>query len=156
MFRMNKKSQVATILLLLVALVLATTAWFAIASFNDKLISQSKEISEMMEEIIFNKDYVLEQTKLIGKIALSECQSCSPTQFKEIFIAISKEKETQFRYEGAGNFYAKIRNDAPDNEQFTITKHDNRFIIKIDKLFVESKIGENKIVRTYDLELTIE
>jgi uncharacterized membrane protein YgaE (UPF0421/DUF939 family) len=147
---MNKKAQVATIMLFLVAIGLSLTAWFTMVSFDNTLQEVSKNFSELTSDITFKENYIKEQSKLIGKETLSSCTQCSPEQFKQKLIEISTEKENLFRYEGAGNFYAKIR-----NEEFEITKQDTSFSLKIKDLFVESQQGSHKVKRNFRLELLI-
>jgi Tfp pilus assembly protein PilE len=147
---LNKKAQVPTLIIFIVALVLAITTLFAMVSFNNNLTSQSKQLSEMMEEIIFNEKYIIEQAKLIAQGTLLNCPTCEAEQIKKKYKEDAGEREQLFRYGGAGNFYAKIRND-----EFEIEKQDNLFILKIEDLFVESQIEANNLKRTFNLELTI-
>lgn len=142
----NKKAQTAIGLIPLVALLLGAAALLALLSFKGDFQSQSTLLSEMMEEIEFNHQYVLAQASLISKKSLKACPSCSSEQLKQTFKEISLETEQQYRHEEAGNFFGKIRND-----EFEIL--DNK--LTINDLFIESQRGRNKIKRAFDIEILL-
>jgi len=146
---LNKKAQVPTILIFLVALFLSGLALIAFITFKSDFKSQSETLSEMLREVEFNEQYIIAQSNLIGKQALLQCSSCSADQFKDKFIEIATETENSFRYEGSGNFYGKIRND----QDLIVTEASNIYALEITGLTLESKRGENQIKRTFDLEL---
>jgi hypothetical protein len=146
----NKKAQVPTILIFLVALLLSGLSLFAFITFKSNFKSQSETLSEMMREVEFNKQYIIAQTKIMGDEAFLDCINCSAEKFKEKLIEISDRTENQFRYEGTGNFYGKIRNKDKD---FIVTEANNIYTISINSLIIESKREKNKIKRTFDLEI---
>jgi len=144
----KKRAQVPTILIFLVAIVLAGFALFALLTFNKSFTSQSQPLSEMMQEIDFNKQYVLAQISVILNETESSCFSCSADEFKSRFQSVTQTKESRFLYEGAGNFYGRIR--AGD---FTITKTGETTTITIEQVFVQSQRRDNKIKRFFDINI---
>ncbi|MBI2451663.1 hypothetical protein HYV50_01130 [Candidatus Pacearchaeota archaeon] len=147
---MNKKSQVPTLLIFVIALILSGVALFAMVSFNNRLNrldSSSSTFSELHSEIEFNQQYVTEQAKLITEETISTCPDCSSSNLKTKFKEISAEKESLYRYEGSGNFYGKIR-----NSEFEITSTEkNSYQLIINNLFVQSKKDSGKIIRNFAL-----
>ena len=104
---MNKKSQIAIILLFPLAIVLSLGVLFAMASFNSKLDSQSENLSQMMFEIKFNELYVKQQAQLIFQESLSSCKSCSPDQIKQKIIQTAAERENLNKFEVKNEFDEK-------------------------------------------------
>ena len=145
---MNKKSQIAIILLFPLAIVLSLGVLFVMASFNSKFDSQSENLSQIMFEIKFNEMYVKQQAQLIFQGSLSLCKSCSPDQLKQKITQIAAERENLNKFGGAGNLYAKFR-----NSEFEILQSNNDYTLKINSLFVQSERGYNKIQRTFSLEI---
>ena len=148
---MNHKSQIAIIMLFPLAIILSLAALFAMASFNNNLDSQSKNLSEMMSNVKFNEIYVRQQAHLIFNESLSSCNGCSLEQIKEKVIVVAAERETIHLYEGAGNLYAKLRNPA----QFQVEKNENEYLLKIGDLFVQSQKGQNRIQRDFNVTIQI-
>ncbi len=144
----NKKSQIAIILLFPLAIVLSLGVLFAMASFNSKFDSQSENLSQMMFEIKFNELYAGQQAQLIFQESISSCQSCSLDQIKQKIIQIATERENLNKFERAGNLYAKFR-----NSEFEISQSDNLYNLKINSLFVQSERGYNKMQRAFSLEI---
>ena len=62
---MNKKADIPTVLLFVIALVLSLTALFAFASFSKDFSSHSEELSEIAQEIEFNQEYITQTSKLL-------------------------------------------------------------------------------------------
>ena len=83
---MNKKSQIATVLLVVIAMVLALSALYVMVTFKDNSGSQSKDLSQLTFEVQLNSAYVKEQLKLIFNESLRVCQLCSAQQLKEEII----------------------------------------------------------------------
>ena len=93
---MNRRAQIPTLLLFLVALILSITALFAFVSFKNDLNFQSEELNGMMEEINFNSEYTIEQTKIISKQALSSCGRCGSDAIKKRIQEAAIERKSQF------------------------------------------------------------
>ena len=147
---LNKKAQTAIGLMPLIAIVMSIATLIAMYSFSEGLESKSAEISDLLENIELNHKYIQAQIELIAEQTAKECINCEAEQLKEKFISISSEKESLFRYEGAGNFYGKIRNG-----EFEIEEIEGKYFLKIEDLFVESQNGYNKIKRNFDVEVEL-
>ncbi len=143
---MNKKGDVATGILLVTTITLIIVSLWGMVTFNSALYTDSKNLSEMMNEVIFNEEYLQEQTRLIFDEAYNECGSCNNEELKQRIIRISNEKEKTYRYEGAGNIYAKLRNG-----EFEIIENEGIKEIIIKDLFVEAERGNNKIKRNFEI-----
>jgi len=142
----NKRAQIPTMLLFLVALILSISTLFAFASFKDDLTFQSIELNKLTEDINFNQKYAKEQTKIVTKEALISCDLCDSNTIKEDIQRIALERKNQFFYEGVGNLYLKI------NDEIEVTKSDdNIYEVNIPNLFVKSQADENKIKRNFDI-----
>ncbi|MBS3089228.1 hypothetical protein J4402_05680 [Candidatus Pacearchaeota archaeon] len=143
---MNKKADIPTTLLLVIALVLSVTAIFILVSFAKDFQSSSTLFSEIAEEINFNQKYITQTSKIILSQTITSCPSCTEQQLKEKFKTLTTEKENTYRYEGAGNFFAKIR-----NSEFEIKKQNNIISLEIKDISIISERGNNKIERTFDV-----
>lgn len=144
MRRMNKKAQIPTLLLPLMALILAAVALYSFVSFKDTMPPQSEFLSEMMQEIEFNEPYALAETKLIAKEAIQNCPSCSEEQLKNKMKDSAQWREEKFYREELGNFFGKLR-----NKEIAIENKENKITIKIESLFIQSNRGYNKIKRDF-------
>ena len=142
-----KKAQLAIGWMPLIALALSALALIAMLTFKNDFHSQSSSISDMMAENSFNEQYVKAQASLLLKSSISECPSCSENELKQKLKTLAEEKEKQFNHVGTGNFYGKIRNN-----EFEITGK----TLLMNDLFVESKRGDNKIKRTFNLNINLE
>jgi len=141
---MNKKGDIPTVLLFVIALALSGIALFIFASFARDFQSNSKEFSAIAEQTNFNQKYITQTASLLLNQTLKSCQSCSEQQLKEKFKILIAEKENLYRYEGAGNLFAKIRNN-----QFEIKEK----TLKISDIIIISKSGNNEIRRTFNLTI---
>ena len=104
----------------------------------------------MIEEVEFSQQYIYTQARLFVRETLLSCASCSGEKLKEKFMVLAADKEENFRYSGAGNFYGKIRNG-----EFEIDREGEILKLEIDDLFVESASGYNKIRREFSLSVEI-
>lgn len=147
---MNKKADLAFFMFPIIALALSIFAILVMASFKDDFNFKSKELSALSSQIEFSNQYIIEQTKLIGKETLKSCNECNNNQLKEKFMQITGEKESRFRYEQTGNFYGKIRNG-----NFTIEKTESVIIVSINSLFIQARQQENQITRNFDTSIEI-
>ncbi len=141
-----KKAQIAIGWMPLIALALSALAVTAMLSFRDNLSSESAKLSDMIAENSFNEQYVKAQSSLLLKKSVSECPSCSDNELKTMFKSFSLEKEAQFKHIGTGNFYGKIRNNEFEIADKTLT---------INDIFVESKRGDIKIRKTFNININL-
>ncbi len=121
-----------------------------LANFENNLEARTTEISSVTQALHFNYDYVISTSELLAGKTAQNCSACSPAEIKSEFQKLAAEKEALFRYEGAGNFYGKIRS----GDFQIIEKNGDRFI-QIQNLFVEAQSGQNSIKREFSLEQKI-
>ena len=146
---MNKKAQIPTVLLVVVALALALAALFTFAKFDSNISSSSKDFSTLSTNIIFADKYINAQTKLAMKNTIQNCQSCSTSELAEKFRDGINSRD--YRVEGVGNFFGKLRTN-----EFQITQTPAGYQIKIENLFLQSEVGANKIRRDFSLCMTFD
>jgi len=142
---MNKKAQVATSLLVVIALVFAAIALFMMISFSNDVKSQSAQLSALTNEIESNQHYITQKAILLAK----ETINTNPNE--QTFKSVAGEHENLYRYPGAGNFYAQIRNHNAGNPTFTFQLTNGVYQLSIPDLFVRSQKGANIIKRNFDL-----
>lgn len=141
-----RKGQIQMFLLVGIVIVLAISSIFIHLSIKENIQTKSEETNSIIQQINFNEEYVINKAEKIAGQTMDECRYCSPEDAKAKFIEISKETEKLFRYEGAGNFYAKIRNN-----DFELEQRGNLKRIRIRDLFVESKAEQNQIRREFEI-----
>jgi len=145
---MNRKADVPMILVPAVALLLCIIALFILVNFDNKFTDEATSSVRIAEEINFNHKYVLAQAELIAAKTFASCPSCSEEQIKTKLKEESRATENKFRYEGAGNFYAKIRND-----EFSIKIENERPVLEINDLFVEATRNENSAKKEFSIKI---
>ena len=128
------------------AIVLGIMALYTMITFNGSFDSKSKEFTDFMIEEEFNKQYVMEQAKLIFNESVIGCGECSADAFKQKIKENAGRREEINRYEGAGNFYGKLR-----SSEFEVENDREEFRFEIKDLFVKSERGYNKIQRNFDI-----
>tara|TARA_Y100000310_G_scaffold337105_1_gene423298 strand:- start:666 stop:1166 length:501 start_codon:yes stop_codon:yes gene_type:complete len=141
---MNKRGDIPTILLFIVALILAVYALFAFASFEDEVVFKSKEASNAVEKLNFNENYVFINAQFFGEESVKNCINCDEEKLKERLKLEITEINDNYRYEGAGNFFLKVR-----QKEF---KFKDR-VLQINGLFVKGEEGDNKLINIFDLKI---
>lgn len=142
---MNKKAQIATPLLAIVALVLCGSALYAMASFSNDFQSRSNELSLLIEKIETLNTYVKQQAIEFGQLLVTECKECEPIEI--YFLGRQFDAQHVARTQDDGNFFAKLR-----NEEFTILlQEDNLYRLEIKDVYIQTHSNYNKIERTFDL-----
>jgi len=144
--KMNKKGDMPTVLLLIVAIILVVIAWMAFYTSERGFGEKSREISIMMKQLEFSEQYVYHLAELIAKEAISS--GVGDGELKEKF----KERALKhnLNIESEGNVFGKIRED-----DFTFEKLGEDYELKIEKVLVRAKSGNNEIKRNFDLTVRI-
>ena len=137
---MNKKGDLPTILLFFISLILIILALFMFATFNDKFSDKSKEISNVMSDIVFYQDYIVKKNERIVDKVLKEGGG------KEEIQRIAKEMD--FGIEGVKEYFGRIAEG-----DFEFKAESGGYIFRMDNLFIESKHGANLMKRYSDLFL---
>ena len=152
---MNKKGQVAFLMLFLVAIILVVSTAFIFIGFSSDFNDLSLSNSKMLSNIEFGESYVISTAKLVAMESATSASSTSNLKAK--FQELADKKDLQV-YE-AGNFFGKIRSG-----DFSFNKKDLPFIslyvlkipekaeTQIDKkLFVQAEAGNNTMARYFDI-----
>src|SRR3989338_5692608 len=87
--KMNKKGDVATIMLPIVALVMAIATLTAFVFFDRSIENKSLEISHVISEVEFDQSYVLSQAELIGQEVVNSKES----DLRSSFVNIAAKKD---------------------------------------------------------------
>ena len=148
---MKKKAQLQFGLLFIIAILVPMALLISYSSSNSSSSAEMGKINNIVSEVAFNEKYVVSQARIIAKQASKECENCDAEELKQKYKEIAAETEALFRYEGAGNFYAKLRND-----EFTIEEISGKKTIIITGLFVETESGYNKLRREFNLEILLD
>ena len=133
---MNRRGDVPTILLFLIAIFFSVVALFSFLTFSGSYGKGSEDLSELMGELNFAQDYVLKMAELIAEEGGSSGRS-----IQEISV------EMEIGYAGAGNFFGKLRNG-----EFTF----NNGLLEVKDVFVKSSREGNSAIRRFDVEVEIE
>jgi hypothetical protein len=143
---MNKRGDVPTILLFLVAIFFAVVALLAMGSFSSEFDNWSEQLNQMMGEAVFAKQYVLEIAEEIGNESVENCKDCSIGELREEIKRVAAVRD--LGYFGVGNFFGRIRNDEFVLERVGLS----RVSFEIEDLFVQAKRGRNEVKRGFDFE----
>jgi len=142
--QMNKKGDIETILLPIIALVMSIAALFSFITFSGGFEDRSLEISHILSEIEFNQNYVIAQVELIGNESIN-----SKVDFRGNFIDVAAKRD--LKIDNSGNFFGKIRNG-----EFSFVKNGENYVLKVDGLFVQAKRGNNAIKREFNMAITFD
>jgi len=139
---MNRRGDMPTILLFVIALVLVLVTLFAFITFSGDFGGKSKDLGIMMSEISFAHDYVFAKAEFIAEKAIEQGGT------KEKFIEITAAEDEKFRYDSIGNFYGKIRNGDFEFQE----EEPGNYVLEIKGLFVKSEKEGNSIKRNFNLK----
>ncbi len=145
----NRRGQIQLILIFLVALALIIAALIGFYNFDSNFGEYSKENSNLMGEVNFAEQYVIENIQRFAENSINcdvniyGSEICS-LGLKERFMGIANMGDV--KYYGAGNFFGKIRSGG-----FIFVKEGEEYKIEIKDIFVVSKRGESEVVRKFDV-----
>jgi len=161
---MNRRGNIAFLLLPVIALVFSLLALFAFLSFSNNFDNRSRDFSDLMGQGDFAERYVIKKTEMIVKDSIN-CDEkiykeiCKEQDLKKRIVAISAKND--INYNTIGNIFAKFR-----NSEFEWIENDGGYEIKISGLFIQSLTGQltdkngkpkdknmNKLLRDFDLEI---
>ncbi|MBS3076986.1 hypothetical protein J4233_01810 [Candidatus Pacearchaeota archaeon] len=143
--KLNKKAQIATSMLVLIALIFSVAALFAMVSFNGNLQFSSVGLYGMINDANTMNNYFIQQSQIFGKSLVIECKDCSNEQILEKGKTFDAQRKIRFTNEG--DFFAKLRNG-----EFKFEKQaDNSYTLKIENIHVQFESGYNKIERNFDI-----
>ncbi|MBI5804362.1 hypothetical protein HY450_03900 [Candidatus Pacearchaeota archaeon] len=142
---MNKKAQVPALFTIIIAIALSASALYIIVTSNNNRYSNLIEINNLIEQTQFKELYIKEQAKIILNETINLCQSCTEKNLKELFKEKSIERQNLFHYDGAGNFYANIKEDNLE------IKEEENYKLSIPEIKIESEINQNEIQKNFNL-----
>ena len=144
---MNRRGDLPTILLFIVALTLYVATLFSFISFNWNFVEGSEGRADILSEIAFYEDYVNAQIKGIAKETIVEGGLIRENEgLKHRFIEIAEERN--FGIEGIENYYGKILRG-----EFDFSRDDNKYWFEIKDLSLMAKRGANSIERKINLKI---
>jgi hypothetical protein len=82
MLLMNRRGQVAHILIVLVGLALFAFAWFSYFGFDKNFKDKSLEINELNSDLEFAQDYVKSSAEVLLEETFKQCQGCDKERLK--------------------------------------------------------------------------
>jgi len=139
---MNKKGNIPTFMLLIASVVLVTIALSTFASFKNDLKSNSGEFFETVNQVNFINEYVEKVFDDSVDKAIEESNGDDfNAEFRKNFERIVDEKNLKLK--GSGNFFGKVRNG-----DYILDKDK----IIVENVFVKSNVGNNEIIRNFNLE----
>jgi hypothetical protein len=138
MNKMNKKGDLARILLPILAFALSLMAIVAILISNSNLEEKSSEVSNLISKIETNEQYMFEISKFIVKKSFNS----NPT--KETIQALALERSPTF--EGTENFLGKLQRG-----EFQFTLSESIYVLEVPSIILKSQEGENSIERNMKL-----
>ena len=140
--KMNKKGDVPTILIFLVAVILSMMALYSFVSFNSDFSNQSVDLVSLTSDIELAEKYVQFKAESISNRVIDSETEDIKLKFQEI------AKNENIGYEGSGNFFVKIEEGAFSFEK----KSAETYHLSVKGVFIELQIGENVIRRNFDIE----
>lgn len=145
---MNRKGDVAIILLFIVALVLSVSALFIFASFGNDIENVSKYHNDILENLERNYNFVIEEGQIITREVIMKCNLCPNEKLKENFINIAENRERNIGSDWNGNFFGRARNG-----DFDFYKKGEFYILNVSDLFVDGRGGYSSIKRNFNLTM---
>lgn len=149
---MNRRGDVPTILLFIVAIALILSSLFIFVSFSGKF-SVSKEMAEMLYTSDFAVNYIVSETETIAtNTVIGNIKDCNGGNFEDRFRCIAEEREAN-RLSLAGNLFGKIRNN-----EFKVYKNEKNYVVEIKNLSVKVNVvgGLSDIERNFDLNVSVD
>jgi len=143
---LNKRGDVPSALIFIVAVALCLLSIFVFLTLNSEKANDSEQRNLLMSTINLNEHYVKELLKFSAKEAI-----ISEGEYKDVLLMGIVDRNNPYILE-MGNVFGKIR-----NEEFSFEKIANRggggyyYNLTIKGLFVSASAGENKIKRNFDV-----
>lgn len=141
---MNRKGDVATTLLVPIALILSVIAIFVFLSFNSSFGDKSEQCSALMQEIEFKEQYLIESSKLLAELAIESPETNPEQTFQNL---INKRIMV---FPGTENFFGKVI-----RKEFTLKKQDNKYIFNMSDVSIQSENEIGKITRTINIQFEL-
>lgn len=146
--RMNRKGDVATIMIVVVAFIFVIASLLIFLDFKAKF-ENMQGLDEIMREAEFGEKYIISEAELIGKDAILDrnegCQGEGDLSYKFRCNGALRDLDISL----AGNFFAKV-----ENYEFSFVHGDKYFYeLSIKGVKIKSERGANSIVREFNVEM---
>ena len=144
---MNRKGDLPTILVFIVALVLVISSLVIFVGFKGGHEALSSEFSSAVSELNFYRDYVYYAVSVMTNkaAALADDKNFAAdfrTKLREIAVR-------SYVVEGAEDFISKIKKDefTVSKDEFTVSKDGVIYILRVENVLVEAGRGGNLEIR---------
>ncbi len=144
MIFMNRRGDIATTSLLIIALILIIVAWTSFLSASTNFGDISSNISMSLSQIEFNQQYITSETELVASQTISS--GVDDSQLKDKFMEIAATHS--FGISQEGNLFAKIRNG-----DFSFTQSSDIYTLQISGVNVAAQDSELQIRRYFDITM---
>jgi hypothetical protein len=131
---LNKRGDMPTVLIFVMALVLSVAALFSFATFKNDAQRESIELAQMQRAIDFNYQYVLKSSELMAGIAIKE----GSNDLRQTFINIAKQRDIQLY--GSGNFFGKV-----ESGDFMFNRLGSGYALDIKDLVIFAESTQGKL-----------
>ncbi len=145
---MDKRGDVAIILLFVVALVLSVSALFIFASFGNNIENVSRNHNNVLESLDANYSVVIEESRIIARDVIVKCNLCSNEELKRDFTTLAEKREGKFGSNWNGNFFGRIRNG-----DFDFYRSGENYFLNVSELFVTGKKDYSSMKRNFNLTI---
>jgi len=146
MRRINKRGDVPTALIFVVAIALCLLSIFVFLTLNSNRVEDSGQRNLLMSTINLNEHYVKELLKFSAKEAIMDESEDKSSRFKEI---VDKNNPSII---GMGNVFGKMRDNDFNFEKIANSNGGGYYYkLRVQGLFVSASAGENKIKRNFDV-----
>lgn len=145
---MNKKGDLPTTLLVIITIALIGIAIMSFITFDNGFEDKSKGISEMINEVDFNYNYIYAKSSVMGQEAIN-CKDCSSIDLTGKFTEIAKKRD--YGFIGGKNLFSEI-----NKGNFGFEKKNGYLTLEIRNLNVMSERGNSNISRSFDLKIEFE
>jgi len=149
MRRINRKGDVPTILMFLVALVLTTGILFSFASFKDEFETEFNLRNDVAFLVSLYESHIESQSKILGGLTIDRSNgACSKDAFTKIV------GDSDLGLEGVRGFYGNV-----SRGEFSFEKEGEECVLKIKGIVVEAETrknedrGSNKLKKVFNVEV---
>ncbi len=144
--KMNRKGDLPTFMMFLVAFVLVTSALFSFVSFKDSFMENGQERDEILNEMSFYEEYIIKDIEIISRKVIERGGIIEESKLKEEFI----KEFSRRNYEIAGleNYYGKLLRG-----EFEFSRDETKYSFEIQDFKIKIERGANSIERKMDLAI---
>ncbi|PIN89125.1 hypothetical protein COU60_04645 [Candidatus Pacearchaeota archaeon CG10_big_fil_rev_8_21_14_0_10_34_76] len=149
---LNRRGHIPSAFLLVGAIVLVILTLFSFATFENKVLGLSNELTETMEGVIFGEGFSEAKLNWIVDNAIKRSDKNDFLRsFNESLIRLGNEERDSGSVEYVGNMYGKIANG-----DFILIEEEGRYNLEFNELFTKVNNGGNEIKRSFDLKIVFD